>query len=347
MQIMLSTYAGGTERYFVDLYNEQSRSNNEVIAVCDERFKLLKQLNQGANHEIVCLKFRNNFDPLAAYKLWRVIKKSRPDIIHAHLGRATRIVGPIARLEYIPTVATAHIYFRLKHYRFINHIIATTGDLKKHCRALGFGDSQISVIHAFSRRLPAADNNLKRFRREEPVKWLSFGRFTYHKGFDLLIDAFHALLESRPDDTLVLGGEGPEMDRLREQVRRLGIEQNVHFSGWLEDVSSALGKADIFVLPSRHEAFGLVILESMAHGVPVVSSAAEGPKEFLDKKISWLCEPGNKQDLINTMLSAVNNPERSLTMAKTALRRYKQHYYAPVVVPEITTAYEHVLSNRQ
>lgn len=345
LQIMLSTYYGGSERYFVDLCNELAVTQEEIVIVCDKRFKLLNELETKDNAEIIPIKIRGHYDVIGAITIWSILKQKKPDIVHTHLGRASRLAAPVARLLGIPTITTAHTYFKYKHYRYIDHVIATTRALKSHCIGLGFNEANVAIIPALSRYAPIHESQIKASADKEGLCWLAYGRHVYSKGFDVLIDAFYELLDARPNDRLIIGGEGPEHASLLEQVQRLNMQDKVLLPGWLKDVASSLANADVFVLPSRQEAFGLVVLESMAHGVPIISSAAHGPIEYLDKNISMLFDPGNKSDLLKCMLTLANNPGLRERTAKNALRMY-EHYRASNVVPKIISTYKEVLTAR-
>jgi glycogen(starch) synthase len=112
---------------------------------------------------------------------------------------------------------------------------------------------------------------------------LGLGRIVAKKGFDLLVDAFARLAPRRPGLGLVLAGDGPARAGLAAQAARLGIADRVHLPGRLDraEVAWAMGTADVFVLPSRVEPFGIVVLEALRAGRPVVASARGGAKEIV------------------------------------------------------------------
>ncbi|HEX4352976.1 MAG TPA: glycosyltransferase, partial [Polyangiales bacterium] len=97
------------------------------------------------------------------------------------------------------------------------------------------------------------------------------GRLERQKGFDVLLRAF-AASAARTTHRLVLIGEGSEDDALRTLAKQLGIEARLILAGWLDNPWAAMRRADVFVLPSRWEGFGNVVIEAMASGVPVLVS---------------------------------------------------------------------------
>ena len=160
---------------------------------------------------------------------------------------------------------------------------------------------------------------------------LSGGRHEPQKGFDTLLDAFARL--KRDNVRLVLFGKGPETEALQRQAIELGISDRVSFLGFVDNPYSYMSAADVFVLSSVHEGFGLVLIETMACGCPVVSTDCEsGPDEILDGgKYGLLVPVGDKEALadgISQMLTDPTDPDVLQSRAadfgaKNALSRYE------------------------
>ena len=119
---------------------------------------------------------------------------------------------------------------------------------------------------------------------------LGLGRLVYRKGFDLLIAAWARAAPEFPGVGLVVAGEGEELGKLKEQARAAGIEDRVHFPGVLsrEQVAAVMAGAEIFVMPSQVEAFGIVALEAWRAGTPPIVSSYGGAKEFVEDEVSGL-----------------------------------------------------------
>ena len=110
------------------------------------------------------------------------------------------------------------------------------------------------------------------------------GRVAHEKNIGFLVQVFRQVLERVPEALLVIAGEGPAREPLRQQVAHLGLEAQVHFAGYLERDSALLdcyAAADVFVFASRTETQGLVLLEAMAQGAPLVSTAELGTRSIL------------------------------------------------------------------
>ena len=138
---------------------------------------------------------------------------------------------------------------------------------------------------------------------------LSAGRLTTVKDHATLLRAFTEVLGSRPA-RLVIVGEGPERENLQEMAERLGVSQQVDFPGFKLNPFAYMSKSSVFVLSSRYEGFGNVLVEAMACGTPVVSTdCRSGPREILqDGKWGSLVSVGDWRSMARAILATLDNP---------------------------------------
>jgi glycosyltransferase involved in cell wall biosynthesis/predicted metal-dependent phosphoesterase TrpH len=149
------------------------------------------------------------------------------------------------------------------------------------------------------------------------VNVLYCGRITREKGVELLADAFELAREREPALHLVLGGGGPEEERLRERLGGCAT-----FLGWLEgaELASAYASADIFLFPSATDTFGQVILEAQASGLPVIAVAAGGPLSLVEDGVSGLLREADAHALADAVLELARSPLLREQLARGGLR---------------------------
>ncbi|MBQ9355968.1 MAG: glycosyltransferase family 4 protein [Prevotella sp.] len=135
-------------------------------------------------------------------------------------------------------------------------------------------------------------------------RFLAVGRFSkLHKGFDLLIDAFSIFAKHDDEWMLDIVGEGPEEQLYREKIAAYGLEQRVFLHPFTTHIQDYYSGAQVYVLSSRWEGFGLVLVEAMAHGLPVVSSNLPTSLEIMGDYGIYF-ENGNVEELAKSLLQA-------------------------------------------
>jgi glycogen synthase len=154
---------------------------------------------------------------------------------------------------------------------------------------------------------------------------LAIGRVVEKKGFDLLLGAYAALDARRRDVAeLVLAGEGPAESDLRALAAELGIAAHVHFVGRLDrrEVAGAMRGAELLVVPSRLEPFGIVILEAWRAGTAVLATDRGGPPELIDDgKDGVLVDPFDTAAFASALASLLEEPARRAALARAGRRK--------------------------
>ena len=153
---------------------------------------------------------------------------------------------------------------------------------------------------------------------------MALGRLVPQKGFDVLLEAYAATRAQLGEHHLVLVGEGPERARLEALAHRLGIADAVHFPGFIDNPQPLLARAALFVLPSRYEGMGgLVLLEAMSHGVPIIAAdCVSGPRQLLEEgRIGRLVPPEDVDALATALAEHVADPEPLTARAVMGPRR--------------------------
>jgi glycosyltransferase involved in cell wall biosynthesis len=167
------------------------------------------------------------------------------------------------------------------------------------------------------------------------------GRLAPIKGIKYLIRALPMIQASVSDVTLEIAGSGPEELALRDEAYRLGVDGCVRFLGWQEEIP--FHRWNIFVMPSLEESFGIVVLEAMTAGLPVVASTVGGLPELVeDGKTGWLVPPSNPEALCTRLVSLLLNPHEQQVMGDAAHIRATK-FSAKHMCEEIERLYNRLL----
>ena len=234
------------------------------------------------------------------------------DVVHIHTPFIAHYAATrFAKRANIPCVATYHTFFA----EYVHHYVPVLPRRIGRFLARSFTRSQCDDVQALiapsepmrdvlleygvstpvhvvptglaADRFRPGDGNRYRIRAGLPpdrplVTYI--GRVAHEKNIDFLVHAFRKVRESVPGALLVIAGEGPAREPLRQLVVSLGVERDVHFAGYLDRDTALLdcyAAASVFVFASRTETQGLVLLEAMAQGAPVVSTAELGTRSIL------------------------------------------------------------------
>lgn len=270
----------------------------------------------------------------------QLIRTFHPAVIHTHGVRAN-LVGRIANLlEGRPgkLITTVHsilaldypvawkrwLFERLENWtgRFVDHYILVSHAMEREFLAKGVAGERISVIHN-AIDLPAERPRRPAYSplREElhlPQGTVLVGtvaRLHPVKGHLYLLQAITELVKECPDVHYVWIGGGEMRGELEEEVHRLGMQDWVHFLGVRQDVPQLLPQLDLFVLPSVSEGLSVAILEAMAAGVPVITTAVGGSPEIITDQIDGLLVPPRAPwALEQAIRNALEHPERMRKM---------------------------------
>jgi glycosyltransferase involved in cell wall biosynthesis len=162
---------------------------------------------------------------------------------------------------------------------------------------------------------PKQDDLLARYGLEDRTVMLTLGRLAsgeQYKGHDEVMEVLPDLVDEVPDLSYLICGDGDDRPRLEAKAERLGIGDRVVFAGYVPEDEKAdhYRLADAFVMPGRGEGFGIVYLEALACGVPVVASEADASREAVrDGELGTVVDPDDLEDVKSGILDALHEPQ--------------------------------------
>lgn len=341
-QIMLAKGFGGAERTFVDLTLALAAGGHDILAIGEARGAALGALRDVKGVTCFDLTCLGAWDRLAGYRIRRALAEFAPDLVQAHLARAALLGGRAARALGLPALAKTHNLVDLRYYRYLNMLVPTTNAQAQYLLQHGIAPNAQTLIPNFSAIVPVAE--VADIAPASRVKTL--GRFVTKKGFDLLIDAAAAVLHTGREIELVIAGDGPERAALAQQITARGLDAHVRLVPWVSDVRAFLADAGLFVLPSRDEPFGIVLLEAMACGVPIIATPTQGPLEILHADTALLLDEISAESLAASLIFALDAPHAMRERARQALQVFRARYAPDVVVAQYVALYKLLLSDQ-
>ena len=269
----------------VDLACEQSRVGQAVsVASAGGEFESLLSAYQVRHHTFVVT--RNPLHLRAVRRRLGVVMDSvRPDIVHAHTV-TTALAVRLGRLSARPSlVTTVHNEFNRSAPLMAvgDRVIAPSRAVATAIRGRGVSRRKIRVV------LNGTVGSPRTRTRPSPTpaplhhpSVVTIAGMYKRKGISDLIDAFADVAATLPTPHLYIVGDGPDRGEFEKRARATGMSERIHFSGYQRDPLSFLAAADLFVLASRREPFGLVLAEARESGCAILASDADGIPEVLD-----------------------------------------------------------------
>lgn len=242
----------------------------------------------------------------------RALAERRPDFVHVHaLYPSAAAVRRLIEGTGLPLVVSVHgsdLYTNVTRESWAREVRAAAMAARAVvCVSHRLAADLITLASADPARMVVVPDTYddKRFvyapreARDGPVHLVSVGRLVRVKGHDVLLRAFGTAVRDGLDATLEIIGAGPEIGPLKTIAEQEGVSARVRFSGELtgEALAMALRSADVFVLPSRSEGFGVAAVEALAIGLPVVATRCGGPQDTVGPHDGALVEPDDAEAL--------------------------------------------------
>ena len=336
--IFLSNFdVGGTERQMIQLIRRLDRERFDVRVICFTRAG--QWLPQVEETGVPIVEFPiSGFRRLRTWQQARAFSRWCRDARVAVLQTCdfyTNVFG-------LPSAALAGVPVRIASRRDVN---PGRGFAKTVLQRAAYAAADVVVAnsraaaarleheHVTRRRIHVISNGLDvsrypRGRAPRAVRRIiTVARLRPEKAHEVLLEAAALVVARHPEVEFDIVGDGSRLSALARLAERLGIASHVHFLGHRDDVVGALEAADLFVLPSRSEAFPNGVLEAMAAGLPVVACAVGGLPELVNEgKTGLLVPPEDPQALAAATSSLIDDPQRAWTLGQAGRELVEAHY---------------------
>lgn len=307
---------------------------------------------------------RRHLDPGLWQRLTAHLRQARPDLVHTHLIHADLYGIPAARRAGVRGVISSRhnddrfrrwLPFRVLSrwlWRQADAGIAISEAIRRFAIAVeGVSPDKIHTVHygldpATLQVPPDARARLRAELGLPPGALLagSVCRLIAQKGLDNALDAFGQVAAECPAAHYVVAGDGSLRGALEAQAARLGLADRAHFLGWRADAPAVLAALDVLLAPSRWEGFGLVFLEAMALGVPVISTRVSAiPEIVADGETGWLVPPGDPAAIARALRAALSDPDERRRRGEAGRARLESRFTVDAMVEHTLAVYRGVL----
>jgi len=282
-----------------------------------------------------------------------ILSKNKIDIIHSHLSYPAGFLATIIqKRKKIPCVLTEHTWIE-KYFRSSIHKLCVLYTLKHVSSVVAVSRALVDDITRYCKRPVHVIPNVidfNKFSLTDPLRkenklniGILGGMGNYRKGLDILIKAVSLINDM--DLIVHIGGDGKYLGTFRDLARELGVESKCIFYGEIkpESIQDFYSGLDFYVLPSRDETFGVVVIEAMACGLPVIATRCGGPEEIITKETGVLIEKENPGELAQAIRSMAGNLD---AYDRKSIRNYVLEKYSRDHFTEsLTEVYQELLRN--
>lgn len=328
----------GTERIAVDLANSLVTKGFCVkFIILDRNITSFFTLNSSIQVDSLCLSFSQKKQ--AIIKLRQYLKQHKPDYL-INVAFQMAIISLFSNFGCKTKIITwDHFFLRAGSiWGYLMRLISALCGYKQIVLTETDRKSYPSLIQDKVYCIP----NFTTINPQEMIsslnskKVLSIGRLTFAKGFDLLVKAWEIVHHKYPDWKLEIVGEGDDRDELYRIIDRLSLSDSINVLHAQNNILPIYLSSSLYVLPSRYEPFGLVLIEAKSCGLPIVAfNCPFGPKNIVRDFIDGLLvEPENSDQLAIAICSLINDQVKLQEMGQAAIRDYKNRWSEDIIVKQ-------------
>ncbi|MEM8678023.1 MAG: glycosyltransferase family 4 protein [Planctomycetota bacterium] len=356
LQVVSGRELNGALTYCETLTDRLRRRGHEVHVVCRGDCWLRDRLDGVPVLESDLNRTWQELRRVAAY-----VAEHRFDLIHTHMSRA-HFFGVILRVGTgVPVIATAHSCNFQPYWRFNDFVLANSrATLDYHRRVNWVRPQHSRSVYCFTdldRFRELRPDDAQELRRDLGVTSDEYligmvGQVCTRKGQHVLCEALPEVMRRVPEARVVMVGPNHPRSRYARRLRQMlaahDLESRVIWAGATDDVPRYLSALDLSVVPSLKEPLGLVAVESLAAGTPVIASRTGGLPEIVEHEVTGLLVPrGEPRALARAIVRAACSPQWSLAMAQRGQERVLELFDPDRLTQDVEATYQQVTSSRQ
>ncbi|MDP6908199.1 MAG: glycosyltransferase [Flavobacteriales bacterium] len=371
LQVVPSLIKGGAERLVLNICKTLSKLGHEVMVVTlhdDNKYK-----NLSSDCDVRFVKSNVYYSLLGknlvqTNEFNNLVDKFKPDIIHSHLldaelvsrNKTSNSISYITHWHGCPDLTNPVPFNKLlsreniwkwntkrilktQYRNCSNHFLCISEFIKKYVQQnLGINENNITVLHN------AIDLNLfqpKHLPKKDGFRLINIGSLQANKNHFFLLRLMKKLVDEGYDDIyLDVYGEGPELNPLLKEKKELGLGEKVVFHGIVDNIEQQLDRAHLLVHSAWHEPFGLILVEAMACGIPVISFNTGGPSELVvDDVNGYLTNKGDLVKFADRVVQLYMNREK-LDMLGLNAQGHARSFGLEAYTQKVEKLYEKLLS---
>ncbi len=350
------TWRGGQNQVLLTV-NGLREFGQRAALVAHPDGELRKRAAEGL--ELVPLAPKSEMDLTAAWRLNRVIRRLRPDVIHAHdahgVAMASLALSLGASVREPPLVVSRRVDFHLRHnsfsrwkHRQVDCFIAASEAIRQILLADGVPEERTVTVHEgidveHVLASPTVDVHQTFFLPHGSPVVGNIAALVPHKGQRHLIEAAHLVVQKVPDVRFVILGEGELRESLERLVREYHLEKHVLLPGFRTDVLGCLKSFDLFVMSSVTEGLGTSLLDAMACSRAIVATTAGGIPEVVEQGVTGvLVPPRDHEAMADAIVSLIRDEPRRQSMGDAGFRRVNQRFTVERMVAATAAVYARV-----
>jgi len=355
---------GGAEKALARIVAHLNRDRYDALVACLHEPGLVADEIRAAGSRVVNLDMRSRTDLRVIYRLFKLLRQERVQIIHSYLFHANllaRLVGKLARVPIIiSSERTMEMEGRIR--LLLNRLTSPLAD-RVIAVARRVRDFAVKSIGVPSEKLVVIYNSVEiseyqggvdvaRIREEleiDPAHTVvgTVSRLDEAKGIRYFLQAVPEVLIRNSEVSFLIVGDGSQRRELERLARDLGIESRVIFAGYRPDVVKMLAIMDVFVLPSLYERFPNAVLEAMAIAKPVVATRVGGTPEAVEDGVTGLLvPPRDPKALAEAIIALLQDRERAEAMGRAGRERVERYFSAERMVQETEALYEELIGEK-